>query len=335
MKQTILVTGGLGYLGSHTAISLIQSGYRVVIVDYNSAPSNVITSITQITGVEPSFYNTDFGDSAAMREILIKHSVTGVIHFAAYKSVGESVNNPLKYYENNVVKTISLLNLLKQLNIKNFIFSSSATVYGDASNPPFKEDSQLSAINPYGETKLICEMILKDLVKSDNTWNVGILRYFNPVGSHESHLIGEPLNTSSTNLMVVINQHILGEKEEIQVFGKDYPTPDGTCLRDYIHVSDLAEGHTALLKFMKNNTGLHIFNLGTGKPVSVLEIIETYEKVNSVKINYSITDRREGDAAVSYADVSLASKALNWEAKKTLKDMCLDSFKWAKNQAFL
>jgi UDP-glucose 4-epimerase len=333
MNNTILVTGGLGYIGSHTVVSLIQSGYKVVIVDSVKDPKDILNNITKITGVTPGFYQADFGSPEVMREILIKHSVTDVIHFAAYKSVGESVSNPLKYYKNNVVKTISLLNLLKELNIKNFIFSSSATVYGGTSNPPFKEDSQLSAINPYGETKLICEMILKDLVKSDNTWNVGILRYFNPVGAHESHLIGEPLNTSSTNLMVVINQHIIGKREEVQVFGNDYPTPDGTCLRDYIHVSDLAEGHKALLKFMDSHTGLHIFNLGTGKPVSVLEIIGTYEKVNSTKIKYSIADRREGDAAVSYADVALAKQVLNWDTKKTLKDMCLDSFKWAKTQA--
>ena len=328
--MTILVTGGLGYIGSHTVVALIEAGYSVMIVDnLSNSKLEVLDALQQITNEHIPFYQIDVTDEQAVNYLFENHSMEGVIHFAGYKAVGESVSQPLKYYRNNLLSTITLANACKQFNVKKFVFSSSATVYGD-NEVPFKETmSLLPTTNPYGETKAMGERILKDLVNSDDSFEVSLLRYFNPIGAHPSGLIGESPNGIPNNLMPYVTQVAKGKLKELQVFGNDYPTPDGTGVRDYIHVMDLAEGHVAALQHVTQ--GVHIYNLGTGTGTSVLEIIQTFEKVNDIKIPYKIVDRRPGDLAFYYADATKAKHELGWYAKRSLEDMCRDAWNFEKS----
>ena len=328
--MTILVTGGLGYIGSHTVVALIEAGYSVVVADnLSNSKIEVLDVLQQITNEQIPFYQIDVTDKHAMDHLFENHSIEGVIHFAGYKAVGESVSQPLKYYQNNLLSTITLANACQRFNVKKFVFSSSATVYGD-NEVPFKETmSLLPTTNPYGETKAMGERILKDLVNSDDSFEVSLLRYFNPIGAHPSGLIGESPNGIPNNLMPYVTQVATGKLKELQVFGNDYPTPDGTGVRDYIHVMDLAEGHVAALQHV--TSGIHIYNLGTGTGTSVLEIIETFERVNDIKIPYKIVNRRPGDLAVYYADTTKANKELGWYTKRSLEDMCRDAWNFEKS----
>lgn len=331
-KQKILVTGGTGYIGSHTAVELIGAGYEVVIVDnLSNSDAGVIDRIEKISGVRPVFYKADLRDEYATAEIFSENNFDAVIHFAGLKAVGESVREPLRYYENNIGSTLSVLKSMKIHNVKNLVFSSSATVYGIPEKCPIDETAPRRAINPYGNTKLVIEDILTDLYKSDNSYNIALLRYFNPVGAHPSRLLGENPGGTPNNLMPYITQVAAGKLQKLTVFGNDYPTPDGTCIRDYIHVIDLAKGHLAALGKLKTNCGLASYNLGTGKGYSVLEIISAFEKANNLKLPYVIGPRREGDAAVCYASVKKADNELGFKAQKNLDDMCRDSWEWQKN----
>lgn len=327
--MSILVAGGLGYIGSHTVVALTEAGYSVVIADnLSNSKIEVLHILQQITNEHIPFYQIDVTDGQAVNALFEKHSLKGVIHFAGYKAVGESVSQPLKYYRNNVLSTITLANACKQFNVKKFVFSSSATVYGN-NEVPFKETmSLLPTTNPYGETKAMGERILKDLVNSDPSFGVSLLRYFNPIGAHSSGLIGEWPNGIPNNLMPYVTQVAKGKLTELEVFGNDYPTPDGTGVRDYIHVMDLAEGHVAALQQV--TPGVHIYNLGTGTGTSVLEIIKTFERVNDIKIPYKIVARRPGDIAFCYADATKAKIELGWYAKRTLEDMCRDAWHFEK-----
>ena len=327
--KTILVTGGAGYIGSHTVVDLLENNYNVVIIDnFSNSKPKVLENIKKITNKDYKFYEGDVQDKKLLEKIFNENKIEGVIHFAALKAVGESVEKPLEYYHNNLFSTITLLEVMKKYNSKNFIFSSSATVYGVPKSLPLKEDAPLSVSNPYGATKLMIEDILKDLYASDNSWNIVILRYFNPVGCHSSHLIGEDPNGIPNNLMPYIVKVATGKLEQLSIFGDDYDTVDGTGVRDYIHVVDLANGHVKALDRLFNGYGLTICNLGTGKGVSVLEMVKTFEKVNNVKINYKITERRPGDIAVCYADPTKAFKELNWKAIYNLEDMCRDAYNY-------
>lgn len=328
--MTILVTGGLGFIGSHTVVALIEQGFKVVIAD-NLSNSNidVLSSLENITKENIPFHQIDIADEKAVNILFDKYDFNGVIHFAGYKAVGESVSDPIKYYRNNLLSTITLANVCKKYGVKKFIFSSSATVYGD-NRVPFEETMQLlPTTNSYGETKAMCERILTDLVKANADLEVALLRYFNPIGAHPSGVIGELPNGIPNNLMPYVTQVAKGKLKVLQIFGDDYPTQDGTGVRDYIHVMDLAEGHVAALKNI--TSGVHIYNLGTGQGTSVLEIVKTFESVNNIKIPYKIVERRLGDIAYSYADVSKAKRELNWSAKRNLEDMCKDS--WNFEQA--
>lgn len=327
--MNILVTGGLGFIGSHTVVALIERGYKVVIADNLSSSSiDVLNALEYITNVNIPFYQIDVADEEAVNRLFEKHKFNGVLHFAGYKAVGESVKDPLNYYKNNLLSTITLANICKKKNVNNFIFSSSATVYG-ANQVPFFEDMQLlQTTNPYGETKAMCERILSDLTLVNNDFKIALLRYFNPIGAHPSGIIGEKPLGIPNNLMPFVTQVAKGKLKELQVFGNDYPTPDGTGVRDYIHVMDLAEGHVAALENIKY--GVHVYNLGTGQGTSVLEFIETFERVNNIKIPYKIVPRRQGDVAYSYADVSKAKRELNWIAKRNLEQMCRDAWNFEK-----
>ncbi len=332
-KEKILLTGGAGYIGSHTAVELIQAGYDVEILDnlYNSKAS-VLDQIEAITGVKPKFYDVDLRDAEMLDEVFAKNDFSTVIHFAGLKAVGESVEKPLTYYENNIGGTINLLECMEAHSVNRIIFSSSATVYGDPEFVPITEDCPLGEItNPYGQTKAMLEQILTDIYKSDNTWNVILLRYFNPIGAHKSGLIGENPNGIPNNLMPYITQVAVGKLKELGVFGNDYDTPDGTGVRDYIHVVDLAVGHVKALNKIKENVGLGIYNLGTGTGYSVLDIVKNFEEATGVKIPYAIKDRRPGDIATCYSDAAKAKKELGWEAQYGIKEMCADSWNWQKN----
>ncbi|WP_339197591.1 UDP-glucose 4-epimerase GalE [Solibacillus sp. FSL R5-0449] len=323
--MTILVTGGLGFIGSHTVVALIEEGFKVVIADNLSNSSlEVLSSLEDITKENIPFHEIDIADEKVVISLFEEYDFNGVIHFAGYKAVGESVSEPIKYYRNNLLTTLTLADVCKKYGVTKFIFSSSATVYGD-NNVPFDETMQLlPTTNPYGETKAICERILTDLANANTDFEVALLRYFNPIGAHPSAVIGELPKGIPNNLMPYITQVAKGNLKELQIFGDDYPTQDGTGVRDYIHVMDLAEGHVAALKNI--TTGVHIYNLGTGQGTSVLEIVKTFESVNNIKIPYKIVDRRSGDIAFSYADVSKAKKELNWSAKRNLENMCRDSW---------
>ena len=330
MKK-ILVTGGAGYIGSHTAVELLEAGYEVVIVDnfYNSKPE-VITNIKKITNKDFAFYEGDVRDKDILRVIFNEHKIDAVIHFAGYKAVGESVEKPLMYYRNNIGCTLSLLEVMQEYNCKKIVFSSSATVYGEPERLPIDELCRLAVTNPYGATKLYIEGILKDLYISDNDWSIAILRYFNPVGAHESGLIGEEPNGIPNNLVPYIVKVANKELPYLNIFGNDYDTPDGTGVRDYIHVVDLAKGHLNSLDFIMNNKGIDYYNLGTGKGYSVLELVKTFEKVNNVEIPYKIVARRPGDIAACYADPSYAKKVLKWEAKLGLESMLSSAYKFSQ-----
>ena len=328
MKK-ILVTGGAGYIGSHTVVELVAAGYEAIIVDDLSNGSvQVLDRLKSITGREISFYQGSVADKGFMNRVFEENHIDAVIHFAAYKAVGESVQEPLKYYENNVGGTIALLEVMKENKVDHIIFSSSATVYGMNNISPLTEDLPTSATNPYGYTKLMMEQILTDLARAHSDWSVTNLRYFNPIGAHESGMIGEAPNGIPNNLMPYITQVAVGKLQELSVFGNDYDTHDGTGVRDYIHVVDLAKGHVLALKHNLENKGVAVFNLGTGIGYSVLDMVKAFENVNGVKIPYTIKDRRPGDVATCYADASKANDILGWKAEKTLQDMMRDSWKW-------
>lgn len=324
----ILVTGGAGYIGSHTVVELMQEGHEVVIVDnfYNSKPE-ALDNIAKITGKRPAFYEVDCCDLEAMEKVFQDNQIDGAIHFAGYKAVGESVQKPMEYYQNNLLSTLVLCQLLRKYNCKNLIFSSSATVYGNPHTVPIQEDFPLGpTTNPYGTTKLMIENILRDIYISDHEWNIVLLRYFNPIGAHESGLLGEDPNGIPNNLVPYISKVAVGELECLGVFGNDYDTPDGTGVRDYIHVVDLAKGHVKALKKLVGDHGVYTYNLGTGHGYSVLDIVKAYEKANNVTINYEIKPRRAGDIATCYADPTKAREELGWVAEKTLEDMCKDAY---------
>lgn len=327
--MSILVTGGLGYIGSHTVVALIEAGYEVVIADnLSNSKIEVLDALKKITGKAVPFYQIDVTDASAVEQLFTENELEGVIHFAGYKAVGESVAEPLKYYQNNLLSTITLAKACTKYNVNKFVFSSSATVYGD-NQVPFNETmSLLPTTNPYGETKAMGERILRDTAASNPQFEIALLRYFNPIGAHESGLIGEAPNGIPNNLMPYVTQVAKGIREELQVFGNDYPTPDGTGVRDYIHVVDLAEGHVAAIQHV--TAGVHAYNLGTGKGTSVLEIIEMFERVNAIDIPYKIVARRPGDIAFCYADAAKAKEELNWSTKRTLEEMCRDAWNFEK-----
>ena len=328
--MNILVTGGTGYIGSHTVVELLNEGHDVVIVDnfFNSKP-DVLDKIKAITGKDVKFYEVDCCDEEKMETIFKENKIDGAIHFAGYKAVGESVAKPIIYYENNILSTLVLCKLLKKYDCKKLIFSSSATVYGDPHTVPIKEDFPLGpTTNPYGSTKLMIENILKDVYISDCEWNIVLLRYFNPIGAHSSYLLGENPKGIPNNLMPYINKVAVGELECLGVFGDDYDTHDGTGVRDFIHVVDLAKGHVKALKKLTDDSDVYVYNLGTGNGFSVLDLVKTYEKVNNLKLNYVIKDRRPGDIAACYADSSKDKEELGWEASKTIEDMCRDSYQY-------
>lgn len=332
MKK-IFVTGCTGYIGSHTCVELLQSDYEVIGLDNfsNSKPA-VLDKIKAITGKEIKFYEGNMLDEALLNRIFDENNIDAVIDFAAYKSVGDSVNIPIEYYTNNVSSVLTLLKVMKKHKIKSLIFSSSATVYGDVKVMPVTEDFPIGGTtNPYGTSKLFCENILSDLYKSDNEWNICIFRYFNPVGAHKTHLIGEEPSGIPANLMPFISKVATGELECLNVFGNDYNTPDGTGVRDYIHIVDLAKAHIkGLERLDKDKKGMHIYNLGTGKGYSVLEMINAFERVNNIKVNYKIVGRRPGDVAICYANPEKAEKELDWKAELGLDDMCYDAYEFTK-----
>lgn len=330
--MSILVTGGTGYIGSHTVVELINKGYDVVIVDnLSNSKYEVVNRINTIANKNVKFYQVDVCDKASLKEVFTKHSIDSVIHFAGLKAVGESTIMPMKYYENNIMSTLTLIEVMKEFNCKNLIFSSSATVYGPQEVMPINEEAALSATNPYGRTKLFIEYILKDLYNADNEWNIALLRYFNPVGAHQSGLIGEDPNGIPNNLCPYITQVAVGKLPYLRVFGNDYDTIDGTGVRDYIHVVDLALGHLSAIEKLQSNPGLVIYNLGTGMGFSVLEMVNAFEKAIGKSIEYKIMDRRPGDVAVCFADVSKAYREMNFKTTKTIDDMAKDAWNFQIN----
>ena len=360
--MSVLLTGGTGFIGSHTAVELIESGFDVMIADdLSNSEASVVDRIGVITGVRPAFAQIDAADKAAVEKLFSEHDIEAVIHFAGFKAVGESVEQPLKYYRNNLDTTLTLLEVMREHQVKKFIFSSSATVYSLAEEVPFTESSgPLGCTNPYGWTKYMIEQILRDACTADRAMSVVLLRYFNPIGAHESGLIGEKPSGIPNNLMPYITQVAQGIRPQLNVFGNDYPTHDGTGVRDYIHVVDLAKGHVAALEYLMGSRtpdgafepaapaeddvgcgseqgapahpGCEVFNLGTGQGYSVLDLVRTFEQVNGVKIPYEITARRPGDIAVCYADTQKAETVLDWRAKKGIEDMCRDAWHWQQKQ---
>ncbi|RRD94537.1 UDP-glucose 4-epimerase GalE [Clostridiales bacterium COT073_COT-073] len=327
--MAILVTGGAGYIGTHTCIELIRAGYEVIVYDnFSNSSPEAVRRTEEIVGQKITLIEGDILDKARMQKVFAENKIDSVIHFAGLKAVGESVGIPVKYYHNNITGTLLLLEVMQEYGVKKIVFSSSATVYGMNNPVPFVEDMPTSATNPYGWTKQMIEQILKDVYVSDPEWSIVLLRYFNPLGAHESGTIGENPNGIPNNLMPYITQVAVGKREILTVFGDDYDTPDGTGVRDYIHVMDLADGHVQAVKYAERHTGVEAVNLGTGKGFSVLEVIHTFETVNGVKVNYRIAERRPGDIASCYADVEKAKRLFNWETKKTLEDMCRDSWNW-------
>ncbi|HFI0399162.1 TPA: UDP-glucose 4-epimerase GalE [Streptococcus suis] len=327
--MSILVTGGAGYIGSHTVVELLKLGKEVVIVDNLSNSSIlVLDRIEEITGKRPAFYELDVADKEALRSVFEKESIEATIHFAGYKAVGESVEKPVMYYENNIMSTLALVEVMAEFGVKKIVFSSSATVYGLNNPSPLVENMPTSATNPYGYTKVMLEQILRDLEVSDKEWSVALLRYFNPIGAHESGLIGEDPAGIPNNLMPFIAQVAVGKRAELSVFGNDYDTVDGTGVRDYIHVVDLALGHIKALEKISDTTGVYTYNLGSGQGTSVLELVQAFEKVNGVPVPYKIVDRRPGDVATCYANADKALAELNWKTEKTIEDMCRDTWNW-------
>ena len=329
----VLLAGGAGYIGTHTAVQLLKGGYEVVVVDnYDNSCPEAVKRAEELAGSKIALYEADIQDREAVQAILAKEQPETVIHFAGLKAVGESVAKPLKYYRNNINTTLSLLEAMAETGVQRIIFSSSATVYGEQNPAPYNEEMPKGlCTNPYGWTKSMMEQILADAATANPELGVVLLRYFNPIGAHESGRIGEDPQGIPNNLMPYVSQVAVGRREQLTVFGGDYDTPDGTCLRDYIHVMDLADGHVKAVEFAAGHKGVEIFNLGTGKPYSVLDIVNTFQQVNDVKVNYVIGPRRAGDLPVCYADAGKAKKVLGWEAKRTLADMCRDSWNWQKN----
>ncbi|MGE7663638.1 UDP-glucose 4-epimerase GalE [Peribacillus sp. NPDC097197] len=327
--MAILITGGAGFIGSHTCVELLNKGYDIIVVDNfsNSKPES-LKRVCEITGKIIKIYQVDLLNRDLFEKVFIENKIDAVIHFAGLKAVGESVDYPLKYFKNNIASTIILCELMQKYKVKKLVFSSSATVYGMPESVPISEDFPLQALNPYGRTKLMIEAILQDLYISDNEWSISILRYFNPIGAHESGEIGEDPCGIPNNLLPYITKVAVGELKELQVFGKDYPTIDGTGVRDYIHVVDLAHGHVLALDKTLKASGVNIYNLGTGKGYSVLEVLSAFESTTGVNIPFKITQPRPGDAAVCYADPSKAENELNWTAKRSINDMCRDSWRW-------
>ncbi|RQS09063.1 UDP-glucose 4-epimerase GalE [Burkholderia sp. Bp9002] len=331
-KGTILVTGGAGYIGSHTAVELLDHGYDVVIVDnlVNSKAESV-RRVAQITGKTPAFHQVDVCDEAALGKVFDAHPITGTIHFAALKAVGESVAKPLEYYQNNIGGLLTVLKVMRERNVKQFVFSSSATVYGVPERSPIDESFPLSATNPYGQSKLIAEQVLRDLELSDPSWRIATLRYFNPVGAHASGLIGEDPGGIPNNLMPYVAQVAVGKLAKLRVFGSDYPTPDGTGVRDYIHVVDLAQGHIAALDALVKRDASFVVNLGTGNGYSVLDVVRAFEKASGRPVPYELVARRPGDVAECYANPQAAADIIGWRAKYGLDEMCVDHWRWQEN----
>lgn len=325
----ILVTGGAGYIGSHTCVELLNAGYEIVVVDnFVNSTTKVIDKIKRITHKNFRLYEVDLTDEKNLEKVFIENQIDAVIHFAALKAVGESVANPLIYYRNNIDSTLVLCHVMNKYGVKKIVLSSSATVYGNPEYVPISETMSTKSTNPYGRTKLIAEEVLKDLYQGDSAWHIVILRYFNPIGAHESGILGEEPKGRPNNLVPYIAKVAKGELEYVNVFGEDYDTPDGTGIRDYIHVVDLAKGHIYALEKVEKNNGVDIFNLGTGKGYSVLEVIKTFEKVCGRKIHYEIVERRPGDVAVCYADTQKAERELGWKATKGIEEMCRDTWRY-------
>ncbi len=324
----ILVTGGAGYIGSHTSVLLLQAGYEVLVLDnFSNSKLASLRRVEAITGKKINHVNADVRDAAALNAVFENNTIDGVIHFAGLKAVGESVSNPLMYYENNVAGSVTLMQVMAQHNVYSLVFSSSATVYGDAESP-INENAHLTATNPYGWSKLMVEQVCQDLAASNDSWKIGLLRYFNPVGAHESGTIGEDPNGIPNNLMPNVCQVAVGRRDELKVFGDDYPTHDGTGVRDYIHVMDLAQGHLDALKWLQDNQGAHVFNLGTGHGYSVLDLVNAFEKASGNKVPYKIHPRRPGDCATVFADSNKAQTILGWKATRDVDAMCQDAWKW-------
>ena len=331
--SNILLAGGAGYIGSHTALELLNSGYSVIVADnYSNSCPEAIKRVEKITGKSVKTYELDITNSDKLDKVFQDNKIDAVIHFAGLKAVGESVIEPVKYYRNNIDTTLTLLETMKKHDVKNIIFSSSATVYGAENSVPYKEDMKRgTCTNPYGWTKAMMEQIFEDTANADGRLSVVILRYFNPIGAHDSGLIGEDPQGIPNNLMPYISQVAVGKLKQLTVYGNDYPTPDGTCRRDYIHVVDLAKGHVKAIEYVMQNSGVEIFNLGTGIPYSVTEIVTAFERVNNLKINYVYGKRRDGDLPDCYANADKALQVLGWKTEKSLEDMCRDSWNWQKN----
>lgn len=330
--MAILVTGGAGYIGSHTTVELLNAGHEVVIVDnFSNSKPEVLNRIKEITGKSFSFYEVDVLNKTDLEAVFKLHDIEAVIHFAGYKAVGESVSEPLKYYHNNLTSTFVLAELMETYKVKKMVFSSSATVYGMNNISPLTEDLPLSTTNPYGTTKMMIEQILQDVYASDPSWSIALLRYFNPIGAHESGRIGEDPTGIPNNLMPYITQVAVGKRDQLSVFGGDYDTTDGTGVRDYIHVVDLAKGHLKAVEKILSSEGIEAYNLGTGIGYSVLDVVTNFEKATGKKVPYAIIDRRPGDIATCYSDASKSATELGWKAEHTLEDMCRDSWKWQEN----
>lgn len=330
--MSILLTGGAGYIGSHTCVELAKAGYDIVIADdLSNSKVEAVRRIGELTGKNIPFYQIDVADKPHLEELFRKEEIDAVIHFAGFKAVGESCRLPLIYYRNNIGTTVTLLEVMQEFGVKKFVFSSSATVYGVPEKVPMDETMPTGCTNPYGRTKLMNEEILRDVAAADEELSVVLLRYFNPIGAHESGRIGEDPQGIPNNLMPFIAQVAVGKQERLKVFGNDYPTPDGTGVRDYIHVSDLAAGHVKALEYADSHKGVEVFNLGTGTGYSVLDIVRAFEKASGIKIPYDIAERRPGDIAVCYADAFKANSVLGWKAERSLEDMCRDTWNWQKN----
>jgi UDP-glucose 4-epimerase len=330
--MNVLVTGGAGYIGSHTCVELLEAGHEVVVVDnlYNSKEES-LRRVQEITGKSLTFHKVDLLDRDALRAVFEQHKLDAVIHFAALKAVGESVSMPLEYYHNNITGTIYLCEAMREFGVFDLVFSSSATVYGEDNEPPLVEDMRTSATNPYGWSKVMMEQVFRDWHVAESKTNIIMLRYFNPVGAHPSGRIGEDPNGIPLNLLPFVTQTAVGIREKLSIFGNDYPTPDGTCLRDYIHVVDLAQGHVKALEKLSDSPGAQAYNLGTGRPYSVLEVIETFMRVTDQDVPYEIVERRPGDLPTSFADPSKANQELDWQATRTLDEMCADAWRWQSN----
>jgi len=325
----ILVTGGAGYIGSHACVELLNAGHEIVVVDnLSNSKEEAIRRVREITGKDLEFHRIDLLDGEALDELVAGAGIEAVIHFAGLKAVGESVAQPLRYYHNNVTGSVILFEIMAKHGVKNIVFSSSATVYGDPETVPITEDFPLGALNPYGQTKLIIEQMLRDLHAADGLWNIVLLRYFNPVGAHSSGRIGEDPNGIPNNLLPFVSQVAVGKLKELSVYGNDYPTPDGTGVRDYIHVVDLVIGHLRALDILEKNPGCVTYNLGTGQGYSVLQVVEAFEKASGRKVPYRIVDRRPGDSATCYADPAKAAKELGWKAERGIDEMCADAWRW-------